>query len=354
MASSGPIRVAVLDDYQGFAEPHFKVLDPKSYEVTIFRDTLLPYNHPDTPQSVKDQLVQRLEPFTVISTIRERTPFPGELIARLPNLKLLLTNGVRNAALDLEAFKERGIPVAGAAVPSDSTTHHCVALILALARNLAPDDLSVKTGGWQTSSAIGLTGKVFGTMGLGRLGLAVAKIMHQAFGMKVVAWSSNLTQDVANEKATSLGFPVIGPDGEETFKVVSKEELFKTSDVLSVHIVLSERSRGIIGASDLSLMKPDALFVNTSRGPLVVEKDLLDVLKSGKIRAAALDVFNVEPLPLDSEWRTTRWGEEGRSNVLLSPHMGYVEKSTLDGWYQQQVTNLLKWVSGDALEKSLY
>ncbi|KAK4184468.1 D-isomer specific 2-hydroxyacid dehydrogenase [Podospora australis] len=358
---SAPIKIAVLDDYQGISEPKYKALDPAQYEVAFFKDTLPPYNHPDTTQEIKDQLVSRLEPFTVISTMRERTPFPKELIARLPNLKLLLTTGNRNLGLDLEAFKERGIPVVGAvdrahagSVGSISTTEHCVAMILAAARNIAQDDLSVKTGGWQTVPAVSLRGKIFGTVGLGRLGIAVAKIMHLAFGMKIIAWSSNLTQEAADEKAAAAGFPVQGEDGEKTFKLVSKEELFRTADVVSIHLVLSDRSRGSVAAADLGLMKKSAIFVNTSRGPLVVEKDLQDALEAGKIRAAALDVFEREPLPLDSRWRTTKWGQEGRSRVLLTPHMGYVEEATLDAWYEQQVENVSRWERGEELVLPLY
>lgn len=292
--------------------------------------------------------------------MRERTPFPADLIARLPNLKLLLTTGNRNAALDLGALKARGIPVAGALDTAartagvDSTTEHCVALILAAARNIAHDDLSVKSGGWQTSYALGLAGKVFGTAGLGRLGVKVAKIMSQSFGMRVVAWSRNLTQEAADEQARLAGLPVEDSDGEKTFKVVSKEELFKTADVLSLHLVLSDRSRGIISSADLALMKPTAIFINTSRGPLVVEQDLLDTLNNGRIRGAALDTFDLEPLPLDSKWRTTSWGRDGRSQVLLTPHMGYVEKGALDVWYQQQVENIKRWQKGEALTLSLY
>ncbi|KAL2155244.1 hypothetical protein VTH82DRAFT_3920 [Thermothelomyces myriococcoides] len=351
---SGPIKVAVLDDYQGISEPKFKALDPAKFEVSFFKETLRPYNHPDTPQEVKDELVARLEPFTVISTMRERTPFTAELIGRLPNLKLLLTTGNRNRGLDLDAFQTRGIPVAGAvdrnkSVGSDSTAEHCVALILAAARNIAQDDFSIKTGGWQTVPTVALAGKVFGTVGLGRLGTAVARMLNLAFGMRVVAWSENLTQERADEKAREAGLSVEDARGEKTFKVVSKEELFRTADVVSLHLVLSDRSRGIITAKDLELMKPTAIFVNTSRGPLVVERDLLQVLEQGKIRAAALDVFDLEPLPLDSPWRTTKWGEDGRSRVLLTPHTGYVEEVTLDGWYDMQVENLLRWEKGEEL-----
>lgn len=293
--------------------------------------------------------------------MRERTPFPRHLIARLPNLKLLLTTGNRNLALDLASFRHRGIPVAGAvdkahpgSVGSVSTTEHCVAMILAAARNIAQDDREVKAGGWQTASAVSLHGKTLGVVGLGRLGVAVAKIMHAAFGMRVVAWSPNLTQEAADEKAREAGFPVEDGSGGKTFRVVGKEELFGTADVVSLHIVLSERSRGGIGEKELGLMKPSAIFVNTSRGPLVVEEDLLNVLEKGQIRAAALDVFELEPLPLDSRWRTTQWGKDGRSQVLLTPHMGYVEKSTLEGWYDQQVENLERWAKGEPLLQTLY
>ncbi|KXX83156.1 D-3-phosphoglycerate dehydrogenase [Madurella mycetomatis] len=293
--------------------------------------------------------------------MRERTPFPRELIARLPNLKLLLTTGLRNLSLDLAALQERGIPVAGAvdrahagSVGSISTTEHCVAMILAATRNIAQDDLSIKTGGWQTVPAVSLHGRLLGTVGLGRLGAAVARIMAVAFGMRVVAWSENLTQDKADQAAREAGLPVENAAGEKTFKVVSKEELFSSADVVSVHLVLSDRSRGGIVKLDLERMKRDAIFVNTSRGPLVVEEDLLDVLERGKIRAAALDVFDLEPLPLDSKWRTTKWGQDGRSRVLLTPHMGYVEEATLDAWYDQQVENLVRWEKGEALDLSLY
>ena len=292
--------------------------------------------------------------------MRERTPFPKELISRLPKLKLLLTTGLRNASLDLEALKERGIPVAGAAdkatgkaVGTDSTTQHCVAMILALARNIAQDDLSVKTGGWQTTVATGLTGKVLGTVGLGRLGVSVAKIMSLAFGMRVIAWSTNLTQEAADEKARGAGLPVEDANGEKTFKVVSREELFSSADVVSVHLVLSDRSRGNITRKDFELMKSSAFFVNTSRGPLVVERDLLDILKEGRIGGVAVDVFDLEPLPANSEWRSTKWGEDGTSRVLLTPHMGYVEGNTLNAWYSQQVDNIRLWRAGEALVNAI-
>jgi phosphoglycerate dehydrogenase-like enzyme len=185
-------------------------------------------------------------------------------------------------------------------------------------------------------------------VGLGRLGVSTAKIMYQAFGMRVVAWSSSLTQEVADQKAKDAGLPV-EVDGEKTLRVVGKEELFREADVVSVHYVLSERSRGIVGAEELALMKESALVVNTSRGPLVVEDALLRVLEEGKIRGAALDVFDLEPLPQDSKWRTTKWGEDGRAHVLLSPHMGYVEEHTMGNWYDEQVEIIERWHKGQDL-----
>ncbi|KAI5922639.1 D-isomer specific 2-hydroxyacid dehydrogenase [Camillea tinctor] len=345
-------RIAVLDDYQRVSVPLFNRLASSGYQVTTFTDTLLPYNHPNTPPNVKDELVRRLEPFDIICSMRERTPFPEELVNKLPNLKLLLTTGPRNASIDVQACHSRGIQVAGtthASQTPDSTTQHCVALILSLARNIPQDDATVKLGGWQTTTATELAGKVFGTIGLGRLGGSVARIMHVAFGMKVIAWSTSLNQEAADEKAKATGLPVEDENGEKTFKVVSRDELFSTADVVSVQLVLSDRSRGLITVDDLGKMKKSALFVNTSRGPIVVEEDLLDTARKGRIRGIALDVYEIEPLLEDSQWRTTKWGEGGKSQVVLSPHMGYVEEETLGHWYEQQVENILRWQKGEAL-----
>jgi lactate dehydrogenase-like 2-hydroxyacid dehydrogenase len=355
-----PIKLAILDDYQNIASPHFETLKP-NFSITVFRDTLLPYNHPSTPQDVKQEIIERLKPFTVISSMRERTPFPRDLLKQLPNLKLLLTTGLRNAAIDMVAAKELGIHVTGAPGKGrstsaaakkkrgpDSTTQHCVALILGIARGLASDDKEVKTGGWETGLATGLSGKNFSTLGLGRLGGNVAKIMYLSFGMRILAWSTSLTQEAADEKAKALGLPVEDEDGK-VFTVVSKEELFKQADVLSVHYVLSDRSRGIVSAEDLALLKPSALFVNTSRGPLVDEAALIEVLGKGKIRGAAIDVFEIEPLPKESRWRSEAWGTEGRSKVLLSPHMGYVEEEAMANWYEEQAEILERWYKGEEL-----
>lgn len=273
--------------------------------------------------------------------MRERTPFSRALVSRLPNLKLLPTTGLRNAGLDLPALRDHGVPVPGTASAGRSTTEHCCATILALARGLVPDDASIKSGGWQTGVAVPLAGATLGVLGLGRLGTQVARVFSVAFGMKIIAWSPNLTQEKADEQARGAGLD------EGTFRVVSKEELFAGSDVLSVHVVLSDRSRGLVSKKDLELMRPDSIFVNTSRGPIVVEKDLQEVLSQGKIRAAGLDVFEIEPLPLDSPWRTIKWGQDGRSQVLLTPHTGYAEKATFTSWYEQQVEAVIKWQKGE-------
>ena len=283
-------------------------------------------------------------------TMRERTPFPEELITSLPNLKLLLTTGTRNNALSLPTLTARGIPVAGTntnlVASPESTTQHCVALILSLARDIPSNDLSIKSGGWQTGLCTGLAGKVYGVVGLGKLGAATARIMHAAFGMKVVAWSSNLTQEIADAQAVRAGVPVTTRSGENTFKVVSKEELLRTADVVSLHLVLSDRSRNIVSENELALMKPTSFLVNTARGPLIKQEALLDVVNRGAIKGVALDVFDLEPLPADSPWRRTDWGCNGTSRVILTPHTGYAEEEILTDWYKQQAENIIRWARG--------
>jgi phosphoglycerate dehydrogenase-like enzyme len=288
--------------------------------------------------------------------MRERTPFPKELIERLPRLKLLLNCGRHNKAIDMEACKSRGIPVTGAdsKLSIVSTLEHIVTMILATCRDIAQNDAAVKAGKWQTSLVTSVHGKTLGIVGLGRLGSSVAHIMHTAFGMKIVCWSSNLTQSVADEQAKAKGLPVDDLEGEKTFMFVSREELFSTSDVVSVHLLLSDRTQGLITLEDLSRMKPCSFFVNTSRGPVVVEKDLLAILKAGKIRAAALDVFNIEPLPADSEWRDSSWGTEGKSQVLITPHIAYVEESVMNEFYAQQVEELDRWSRGEILKNVMH
>ncbi|MCJ1253584.1 hypothetical protein MMC24_001396 [Lignoscripta atroalba] len=348
------LSLAILDDYQDIAFPHFGQITPERLQISKFPSTLDPK---DAVQ--RSALIKRLHPFMIISTMRERTPLPADVLAELPNLKVLLTTGLRNASISIPKATEMGVLVAGTIgmgrsdrpptrAGYDSTAEHTWALILGLARNIARDDRVVKAGGWQSGLNMGLKGKTLGVLGLGRLGSSTAKIGAMAFGMQIVAWSSNLTQAKADERAEKLGLAI------GAFKVLaSKEDLFKQADVLSVHYVLSDRSVGLIGEKELRLLKKEALFVNTSRGPLVDEDALMQILKEGQIRGAALDVFDTEPLPHDSEWRSTRWGEEGKSEVVLSPHMGYVEEALMHNWYDEQAENLERWIAGQELLNKL-
>lgn len=278
--------------------------------------------------------------------MRERTPFPEELLEELPNLRLLLTTGTRNAALDLNAAKDAGIKVAGtigkpdAVKGFDSTNEQTWALILAVARGIADDDILVKTGSWQSSMNMNLAGRTLGLLGLGKLGGQCAATGKLGFGMNVLAWSENLTQEKADQAAQDKGLP------EGSFKVAaSKEELFRNADVLSIHLVLSGRSRGIVGQQELSWMKKNSILVNTSRGPLIDEKALVSALREGRIRGVGLDVFDLEPLPANSVWRDKSWGKR----VTLSPHMGYVEEDTLRSWYEQQVESIRRYIAGEDL-----
>ncbi|KAH8169181.1 d-isomer specific 2-hydroxyacid dehydrogenase, NAD binding domain-containing protein [Sarocladium implicatum] len=356
--------LAILDDYLSISPPHFKHFSSKQINIEVFKSHV-----PQTSAEEQDAFVQKLKPFSIISTMRERSPFPGEVLRRLPNLKVLLCTGTQFETFDLKTAKELGITVVTAPgkgrtdqqVPAQArvqdikkggshpATHHTWAMLLALARNVAVDDAAVKSGGWQTGLAMGLTGKTLGIVGFGRLGAAVARIGVMAFGMRIVCWSSSLNQQKADETAVQLGLPVEDDFGEKTFLSVDKETLFQSADVVSVHYVLSPRSRGIVGKGDLALMKTQALIVNTSRGPLIDEAALLDVAKAGRIRGVALDVFEAEPLPADSPWRTESWGQDGRSNVLLTPHMGYVEEGIMNNWYAETAENVERWLENKEL-----
>lgn len=370
--------MAVLDDYLGISNEHFAGIPSKQLSVSVFRDAFPTYTHPRTTQPQRQALVDCLKPFEIISTMRERTPFPADLLRQLPNLKLLLATGTQFETFDLAAARELGIIVAAAPGKgrtdgkvtshrpkrpkldikkggSHPTTQHAWALILALARNVANDDAVMKDPnrkGWQTQLAHGLTGATLGVVGLGRLGAAVARIGALAWGMEVICWSETLTQEKANQKAVEMGLPIVGggPDPQAlTFRAVSKEELFRTADVVTLHYVLSERSRGIVGLKELQLMKDSALLVNTSRGPLVDDAALYDTLQNGCIGGAALDVFDTEPLPRDSYWRSQEWGHGGRSNLLITPHMGYVEDGLMHTWYEETAENVERWLEGQEI-----
>ncbi|RKL31579.1 hypothetical protein BFJ72_g10983 [Fusarium proliferatum] len=354
--SSTP-SLLILDDYLRISAKHFAYLQPSKLQVDVC-DTYLPQRTAEE----KGSLVEKLYPYEIISTMRERTPFSGELLRQLPSLKLLLCTGTQFETFDLETAKDLGITVASALGRgrSDGTqhkqdirkggshpaTHHTWAMILALARNIAADDASIKAGGWQSDMAIGLSGKTLGVVGLGRLGAAVARIGSLAFGMKIKCWSSSLDQSRADEMAAKLGLPIVDEDGDKTFEAVSKEELFATADVVTLHYVLSERSRGLIGAKELKAMKKSALLVNTSRGALIDETALLEAANDGFIRGVALDVFESEPLPADSPWRSQDWGKGNKTRVLVTPHMGYVEEGIMNNWYAEQAENVERWLDG--------
>lgn len=344
-------RLAILDDYQDVAAGYFSKLEP-SIEVSRFSATLDVRRDDE-----KAQLIERLKPFHVISTMRERTSLPSDVIMQLPNLKLILTTGIFNASIAIETCEKQGILVVGTSgkrlversAPPDapslsyqSTAQHTWALILALVRLVPQNHLSIIHGGWQTGFATSLTNQVLGILGLGRLGLLVAQIAIRAFGMKVIAWSTTLTDEVVQQRAKELSLP---PGNLK--KAQDKEDFFRSADIVSVHYVLSERSVGIVGERELSQMKPRAFLVNTSRGALIDESALLNVLKRGAIQGAALDVYDREPLPSDSEWRTTEWGQHGSSHVVLSPHMGYVEKQTIYSWYEESMHSLDMWLRGE-------
>lgn len=377
MASlSGAHKLAIIDDYLDTSAPHFSHISPSRLQISTYRDTTVPRDEASTAR-----LVERLKPYPLISSMRERTAFPGDLLRRLPNLRLLLATGTQFETFDLAAARELGIAVVaapglgrtddkdgtrrpdirrGGAHP---TTQHAWALLLALARNVAADDAALKASAgasaagsadrlaWQSGLATGLTGLTLGVVGLGRLGAAVARIGHLAWGMRVVCWSENLTQERADGMAAKVGLsPDEGPAGTKTFKAVSKDELFAGADAVSLHYVLSGRSRGIVGARELGLMRPSALLVNTSRGPLIDQGALVDALEKGRIRGAAMDVFDVEPLPRDSPWRRADyWGRDGRSQVLTTPHMGYVNEDLMNAWYAETAENVERWLDGREL-----
>ena len=374
-----PLKLGILDDYHNIATGYFSHLDPEKISITAFQDTIPAYSHPSTTDADRKALVERLKPFDILSTLRERTAFPGELLRQLPNLKLILATGGQFGSFDLATAKELGIAVCAAPGKGRTdgkgsgvsprakidikkggghpTTQHVWALILALARNIAADDAVVKgkgvKPGWQTQLAVGLQGKTLGLVGFGRLGALTARVSVLAWGMMIICWSENLTQAKADQAALDVGLTAegggIAGENEKTFKVVSKEELFKSADIISLHYVLSARSKGIVGAAELDLMKESAFLVNTSRGPLVDEAALFQVLREGRIKGAALDVFDIEPLPADSPWRTEDWDVEGKSRVLLTPHMGYVEEGTLRTWYEESAENLERFVNGEEL-----
>lgn len=310
------MKIAVLDDYSNVSRKmaDWSAVDALG-EVVVF----------DKPFTGEDEAAAALQGFEVIVGMRERTPFPASLLKRLPALKLLITTGMRNLAFDMDAAKDLGITVSGTTSSGYAAAEHAWAIILGLAKRIAPEDADMRSGGWQSGLPIGLNGRRLGIIGLGKLG-ARAAMVAKAFEMDVVAWSQNLT----DERCAEVG----------GVKRVSLDELMSTSDFVSIHLILSERSRGLLGARELGLMKPTAYLVNTSRGPIVEEAALIDTLVAKRIAGAGLDVYDVEPLPVNHPLRTL-------PNVLLSPHLGYVIEENYAEMYRQSVENILAWSNGD-------
>jgi phosphoglycerate dehydrogenase-like enzyme len=310
-------RVAVLDDYQDVAMQmaDWSVL-PADVQVQVFRD------HLSAPEAV----AARLRDFDIVVAMRERTPFPRRLLEKLPKLKLLVTTGMRNASIDVEAAAELGITVCGTQGLGYPTAELTWGLILALLRHIPQEDRATREGRWQVSVGVGLRDKVLGVIGLGNLGSQVATV-GRAFGMSLLAWSQNLTA----ERAAQFGATLVG-----------KDELLARSDIVTIHLVLSDRTRGLIGARELGLMKPTAYLINTSRGPIVDEKALVDALERKTIAGAALDVFDEEPLPLDHPLRRLE-------NTVITPHLGYVTVEGYKVFYRDIVEDIQAFLRGQPL-----
>jgi phosphoglycerate dehydrogenase-like enzyme len=305
-------RIAVLDDYQQVALSFADWLPVQEKAgVTVFSDHLV-----DEPA-----VIRRLSPFRVVCVMRERTPLTRKILSQLPNLKLIVSTGRRNASIDMQAAAELGITVAATGYHTSGAPELTWALLLAAARHIVVENTAVRSGHWQQRIGTDLHGKTIGIVGLGNIGRKIASYAH-AFGMNVIAWSENLTAEKAVEAGAQL---------------VTKEALFRDSDFVTVHLVLSDRSRGIIAAKELNGMKPSAYFINTSRGPLVEEKALIAILQERKIAGAAIDVFDEEPLPRDHPLRQL-------DNVLCTPHIGYVTEDTYRLFYQDTVKAVLEWL----------
>jgi phosphoglycerate dehydrogenase-like enzyme len=310
--ASTPAAVAVLDDYQDAARrfADWSVLGDRA-RLTVFNDHL----------ADPDAVVRRLQDFDVVCVMRERTPLPRTVLDRLPRLRLVVSTGSRNASIDAVAAAQLGIAVAHTGYRSDPTIEMTWALILGASRQLVAENQSFRSGGWQRHVGTGLRGKTLGVLGLGRVGAEVARV-GAAFGMELIAWSPNMTPERAAEHGATA---------------VSKEDLFARADVLTVHMVLSPKTRGLVGAADLARMKPTALLVNTSRGPLVDETALIAALRERRIGGAALDVFDSEPLPADHPLRDL-------DNVLGTPHIGYVADDLYRTFYGDTVAAVRAWL----------
>jgi phosphoglycerate dehydrogenase-like enzyme len=314
------LRCAILDDYFKLSltsADWSKIKD--RVELSVF----------EKPFKSQDEAAGQLRDFEIILAMRERTPFPKAMFAALPKLKLLITSGMRNAAIDCEAAKAHEVVLCGTTFARDPTAPLTMGLILELTRNIGRESARMHAGEpWQTHLGIEIEGRTLGVVGLGKLGTKVSKLA-QAFGMTVIAWSPNLTP----EKCKDVGVTY-----------VSKEELFSTADVVTIHVVLGPRSRGLVGREDLQRMKPTAYIVNTARGPIIDEAALLEVLQQKKIAGAGIDVFSVEPLPVDHAFRKL-------DNMVITPHLGYATEENFKGHYTQMVDGIDAWFRGEPLRR---
>jgi D-3-phosphoglycerate dehydrogenase len=314
------LRCAILDDYLNIS---LKLADWSKIEdrvdVTVFNQ----------PFASQDSAVSALKDFEIILAMRERTPFPRAMFDQLPKLKLLITSGMRNAAIDMAAAKDKGVVVCGTNWPRDPTAALTMGLILELTRNIGRENARMHAGEYlQKHVGIEIDGKTLGVVGLGKLGAKVSTIA-KTFGMNVIAWSPNLTAERCKEVGVTYA---------------TKEELFSTADIITIHMVLSDRSRGLVGAAELNRMKPTSFLVNSARGPIVDEMALLETLKARKIAGAAVDVFSVEPLPVDHPFRKL-------DNLVLTPHLGYVTQETFIAHYTQMVEGIDGWFKGEPVRK---
>jgi phosphoglycerate dehydrogenase-like enzyme len=312
------MQLSILDDYQGVAldMADWSVIRDRGIEIAVER----------FPFADEEDVLRSLAESEIVCAMRERTAFPKPIVDRLPKLKLLITTGMRNASFDMEALKARGVTVCGTGGPgggNEDTAELAWGLILGAARRIAEDHAFMRHGGWQTRIGHRIAGKTIGLLGLGRLGSAVARV-GIAFGMNAIAWSQNLTA----EKAAVHGV-----------ERVEKDDLFHRSDILSVHLVLGPRSRGLVGAREIGLMKPSAILVNTSRGPICDTEAVIAALKAGRLAYAGFDVYDQEPLPINHPLRTA-------PNVLLTPHIGYVTDENYRSSYPQIVENVLAFLDG--------
>ncbi|HWH21638.1 MAG TPA: D-2-hydroxyacid dehydrogenase family protein [Solirubrobacterales bacterium] len=308
-------RIVLLDDYQGIA------LDYGGWDrVPDEWEKVALCQHIADP----DELVEALHGAEIVVAMRERTPFPASTLDRLPDLKLLITTGMGNVAIDIEAARRNGVVVCGTGMHPPGTAELSWGLILALLRKIPSEDAAMRLGGWQNTIGGDLAGATLGLVGLGRLGKRMVPVA-KAFEMDVVAWSTNLDPDEARAAGA---------------EPVTKDELFERSDVVSVHYKLSERSLGLVGAGELALMKPSAYLVNTSRGPIVDTDALLEALEAGTIAGAGIDVYDTEPLPADHPLRTA-------PHAIVTPHLGYVTEDTYTVFFTDAVEDVLAWLAGE-------